>query len=52
VLFVLELKGVKRGVLQLKKGIAIAMLIVAVGLAGCGYYYDRDRDNQDYGNHR
>jgi hypothetical protein len=44
VLFVLELKGVKREVLQVKKGIAIAMLIVAVALAGCGHYYGRDRD--------
>jgi len=27
---------------QTKKGILIAMSIIAVGLAGCGHYYDRD----------
>jgi len=26
----------------MRKGIIIAMLIIAMGLAGCGRYYDRD----------
>ena len=50
----------------MKKGIVIAMLIIAVGLAGCVHYSDRDdrgyghghdyeqhdRWGDDHGNHR
>ena len=35
----------------MKKGIAIAMLIIAVGLAGCGRYYDRDDRGYGRGRH-
>ena len=35
----------------MKKGILIAMLIMAVGLAGCGHYYDRDDRGYGRGRH-
>ena len=35
----------------MKKGILIAMLIIAVGLAGCGHYYDRDDRGYGRGRH-
>jgi len=45
------IKGDKKGVSQMKKGILIAMLIIAVGLAGCGHYYDRDDRGYGRGRH-
>jgi hypothetical protein len=50
VLSVSELKAVRKGVLQMKKVLMIAMLIIAMGLVGCPRrYYDRDRHDHDRG---
>jgi hypothetical protein len=32
------IQGGKKGAIQMKKGIVIAMLIIAMGLVGCGHY--------------
>jgi len=50
VLSVLELKAVRKEVLQMKKVLVIVMLIIAMGLVGCPRrYYDRDRHDHDRG---